>query len=58
MTLERYRIWKTDGTYEVITAHNRQQALAEGMRRFNLSESQIKAVGKATSRGRLFKVNQ
>lgn len=56
MTLERYRIWKANHTYKVVAAHSRSEALSEAIRRFKLRKSEIRFVGKATSRGRLFKV--
>lgn len=55
MTLERYRIWLKNGRYEVAVAHNRFDAIDIAINEKNVKESDIKAVGKATSKGRLFK---
>jgi len=52
---ERYRIWKKDNTYEVAVARNRDEAIGIAIGK-GVKRNQIKAVGKATSRGRLFKV--
>lgn len=54
MTWERYRIWLKNGKYEVAVAQNRNDAVEIAIRNKDVKRSQIKAVGKATSRGRLF----
>jgi len=56
-TMERYRIWLKDGTYEVAVATNRDKAIEKAIREKKVKRSNIKAVGKATQRGRLFKVD-
>jgi hypothetical protein len=53
---ERYRIWLKDGSYEVAVAQNREDAITKAIKEKHVDESKIVAVGKATSRGRLFKV--
>lgn len=55
MTYERYRIWKKNGRYEVSVAHNRVDAVEIAIRDKGVKREEITAVGKATSRGRLFK---
>jgi hypothetical protein len=53
---ERYRIWLKNGKYEVAVAKNRDDALGIVLRR-GIKATSIKSVGKATSRGRQFKVD-
>lgn len=55
-TYERYRIWLKNGSYEVAVARNRDEAIRKAIKEKGVKESQIVAVGKATSRGRLFRV--
>ena len=56
MTMEVYRIWLKNGTYEVAVESNRERAINKAVREKNVNREDIVAVGKATSRGRLFKV--
>jgi len=55
MSWERYRIWLKNGKYEVAVAQNRDDAVEIAIRNKGVKRNQIKFVGKATSRGRLFK---
>ena len=55
MAWERYRIWTKDDKYEVAVARNKCEAVNIAIREKGVKEEDIKAVGKATSRGRLFK---
>lgn len=55
MSWERYRIWLKNGKYEVAVAQNRDDAVEIAIRNKGVKRNQIKLVGKATSRGRLFK---
>lgn len=55
-TYERYKIWLKDGTYEVAVATNRNSAIELAVKEKHVKRSNIIAVGKATSKGRLFKV--
>jgi len=55
MSWERYRIWLKNGKYEVAVAQNRDDAVEIAIRNKGVKRNQIKSVGKATSRGRLFK---
>ena len=55
MAYERYRIWTKNGKYEVAVARNRDEAVEIAIKNKGVNRSQIKSVGKATSRGRLFK---
>ena len=54
-SLERYRIWLKSGKYEVAVARNRDEAVEIAVREKGVKRKQIHMVGKATSRGRLFK---
>jgi hypothetical protein len=54
MAYERYRIWLKNGNYEVAVARNKEEAVEIAVRNKGVKRSQIKAVGRATSRGRLF----
>ena len=51
---ERYRIWLKNGKYEVAVARNKDEAVEIAVRNKGVKRSQIKSVGKATSRGRLY----
>lgn len=55
MGWERYRIWKNDGTYDVAVARNKCEAVTIAIKEKGVDEDDIKSVGKASSRGRLFK---
>lgn len=55
MALERYRIWLKNGRYETAVAQNKEYALAIACREKGVKRSDIVGVGKATSRGRLYK---
>lgn len=52
---ERYRVWLKDGTYEVAVALNRDEAVGIVIGR-GIPRRKLKSVGKATQRGRLFKI--
>ena len=54
---ERYRIWLTDGKYETAVALNRDEAVGLVIGR-GIPRRKLKAVGKATQRGRLFKIEK
>ena len=53
---ERYRIWLHNGKYEVAVAKNRDDAIKIAIKEKHVKRSDIVAVGKATSKGKLFKV--
>jgi len=55
MTWEAYRIWLKNGKYKVAVAENRHDAVEIAIKNKGVKRKQIKSVGKATSRGRLFK---
>ena len=55
MTWERYRIWLKNGKYEVAVAQNRYDAVEIAIRNKGVKRNQIHSVGKATSKGRLFR---
>jgi len=55
MTWEAYRIWLKNGKYEIAVAENRHDAVEIAIKNKGVKRKQIKSVGKATSRGRLFK---
>ena len=52
---ERYRIWLKDGSYVVAVAKNRDAAVSIAVHEKGVNADDISAVGKATSKGRLFK---
>ena len=54
-SFEAYRVWLKDGTYVIAVEQNRQRAVNLAVREKGVKRSQIKAVGRATSRGRLYK---
>jgi len=54
MAYERYRIWLKNGKYEVAVAQNREEAVEIAVKVKGVKRAQIKSVGKATSRGRLY----
>jgi uncharacterized Zn finger protein len=53
---ERYRVWTKDNRYETVVATNRHQAVKMAICKKGVPRDEIKAVGKATQHGRLFKV--
>jgi hypothetical protein len=55
-TYERYRVWLKNGTYETAVATNRDLAIEITIKEKHVKRSDITAVGKATSKGKLFKV--
>ena len=47
---ERYRIFKKDGTYEVVVATNRKMAVEEALSKFNLRREELKSISIVASR--------
>ena len=55
--LNRYRIFKKDGTYEVASCHNRFEAVEEVKRKYNLTDADLESVSIVSSKNvRLFKL--
>jgi len=48
--LNRYRVFKKDGTYEVASCHNRFEAIEEVMQKYNLKKEDLKSVSIVASR--------
>ena len=55
--LNRYRVFKKDGTYEVASCHNRFEAVEEVKRKYNLTDEDLESVSIVSSKNtRLFKL--
>jgi len=54
--IERYRIWLKNGKYVVAAAKNRDAAVRKAIEE-GTKLSSMKSVGKATSRGRQFRIS-